>query len=260
MAHREKLSGSQKFQSYYSEIYGGRWESLEKALLEDSSPISLSDELASPYYMDRASIRAASYLPVREGDDVLDMCAAPGGKTLVLALRLKGSGSLTSNDRSSQRRNRLHNVIETCLPRDYRDNITVTGHDSTKWGLYEQNRYDCILLDAPCSSERHVLKDGTALSQWGTSRPKTLAIQQFAMLAGALDAVKTGGYILYSTCSINPLENDMVIGKLFSKREGRFEEVMLETDAERQSHGYLYLPDRADGTGPLFFCLLRRLS
>lgn len=259
MAKKIKLSGAEKFDSYYKEIYQDRWESIKTAFAVESQPISLSAELVEPYYMDKASIFAANCLPVKENDKVLDMCAAPGGKTLVLALKLKGSGQLISNDRSAARRNRLINVIQTCLPEEWRKNIKVTGYDSSKWTLYEQNEYDCVLLDAPCSSERHVLNDAKALDIWGTNRPKQLAIQQFAMLCSALDAVKEGGYILYSTCSINPEENEKVIEKLCTKRAGRFEEIDTKVDnAEKLSHGRIFMPDKADGIGPLYFCLLKR--
>lgn len=263
MAHKAKENGKDKFESYYSEIYKDRWPVLKEAMLTQSTTVSLSDKLLTPYFMDKASIIAAGQLPVKENDSVLDMCAAPGGKTLVLALKLNGTGSLKSNDRSSDRRSRLHKVIESSLPQELRNNITITGHDSTKWSLYEKDVYDCILLDAPCSSERHVINDVKALSIWGLNRPKSLAITQFSMLAAALDAVKTGGYILYSTCSINPMENQDIITKLHKKREGRFEEIELYAEngiSEKLEHGRIILPDTSDNLGPLFFCLIRRLS
>ena len=262
----KELSGAEKFDLYYNEIYGSRWLSLKEAMLVESNPISLSDSLASPYYMDKASILAASILPIKENYKVLDMCAAPGGKTLVLAMKLNGTGKLISNDRSAQRRTRLAKVISTCLPEALRQNITITGHDSTTWSLYEKNVYDCVLLDAPCSSERHVLVDPSALSIWSPSRPKHLAIQQFAMLAAALDATVAGGYILYSTCSINPVENELVIEKLLKKRSGLFEEIPVEkvdfsasNFSEARLHGRIILPDTSNGCGPLYFCLLKRL-
>lgn len=262
MSKKEKLNGKDKFEQYYSEVWAERWKSLKNAMLEDSNPVLLSEHLSSPYYMDRASITAASMLPVKQGDSVLDMCAAPGGKTLVLAMKLNGTGALTSNDRSASRRNRLISVINSCLPEELKKNIKVTGYDSSKWSLYEKDAYDCILLDAPCSSERHVLNDESALSIWGTNRPKVLSIQQFAMLAAALDVVRTNGYILYSTCSVNPMENQNVISKLYSKRAGRFEECImnLPPEAEKLEHGAIILPDKANGTGPLYFCLIRRIS
>lgn len=265
--NNKNLSGSEKFDLYYSEIYGSRWPTLKEAMLCESKPISLSDNLASPYYMDKASILAASILPIAENNKVLDMCAAPGGKTLVLAMKLNGTGKLVANDRSAQRRTRLAKVINSCLSEDLRQNITITGHDSTTWSLYEKDIYDCVLLDAPCSSERHVLTDPSALSIWSPSRPKHLAIQQFAMLAAALDAAIDGGYILYSTCSINPVENELVIEKLCKKRSGLFEEVSIEeispqvaSVSERRPHGRIILPDSYASCGPLYFCLLKKIG
>ncbi len=265
MARKEKLSGDQRFEQYYGELYGQRWATLREALLQETNPVSLSDELVTPYYMDKASILAANMLPISENNDVLDMCAAPGGKTLTIALRLRGKGSLVSNDRSAARRNRLLKVLDDCLPAEYRSIVKVTGHDSTTWSLHEKDAYDRILLDAPCSSERHVLTDPSALSIWSPNRPKQLAIQQFAMLAAALDAVKAGGYVLYSTCSICNLENELVIEKLFKKRSGLFQEVdmlvehpELDKLSEPLSHGRIVLPDVQQGAGPLYFCLLRK--
>lgn len=259
---KSKLDNAGRFDEFYHQFYQDRWNSLKDSFLNESSPVSLSPSLSKPYFLDRASIVAANCLPVKEGDLVLDMCAAPGGKSLVLALKLNGTGHLVSNDRSAARRIRLRNVISESLPENLRQNITVTGHDSTTWGLFEQDTYDCILLDAPCSSERHVIKDETALSQWSPSRPKRLAIQQYAMLSAAFTAVKPGGFILYSTCSICPMENQDVIAKLARKHSGEFEEITdIDDQGEKTEildHGRIILPDTSANLGPLFFCLLRR--
>ena len=267
MAKAVKASGQERFDQYYGEIYGSRWPVLRSSLLTETHPVSLSEKLLEPYYMDRASILAASMLPISENNQVLDMCAAPGGKTLSIALRLNGKGTLISNDRSASRRNRLINVLDTCLSPQLRSSVKVTGHDSTTWSLHEKNMYDRILLDAPCSSERHVLNDQKALSIWSPNRPKQLSIQQFAMLAAALDTAKDGAYILYSTCSICPLENELIIDKLGRKRSGMFEEIdliqahpELERQSESLSHGYIVLPDVQEGAGPLYFCLIRKTA
>lgn len=254
-----KQQGVDAFESYYAQLYQGRWESLKQALLLERKPIAFEEGLTQPYYLDEASVIAAKLLGVQDGDSVLDMCAAPGGKSLVIATSLKTQGSLVANDRSATRRGRLKQVLKEHLPEELFTRTTVTGHDATRWSLYEQNRYDRILLDAPCSSERHVLSDPKALTIWSPSRPKHLAIQQFAMLASALEAVKVGGYILYSTCSINPMENEMVIDKLFDKREGRFAlEKLAPPYSESCRHGSIILSDTALGRGPLYFCLIRR--
>ena len=265
MGKTKHTQGQERFESWYSGIYRERWPVLREALLKETNPVSLSDRLQTPYFMDKASILAASMLPISENNSVLDMCAAPGGKTLSIALRLNGHGLLVSNDRSASRRNRLIKVLDDCLSPELRAAVKVTGHDSTTWSLHEKDAYDRILLDAPCSSERHVLTDPKALSQWSPNRPKQLAVQQFAMLAAALDATRDGGFILYSTCSICPLENEQIIDKLAKRRAGRFEEVdLLQTHPELKDlseglhHGRIVLPDVQDGSGPLYFCLIRK--
>jgi len=249
------------FDSYYQALYQERWPALRASLLAERSPIALNDGLTGPYWLDEASLVAARTLAVERGDAVLDMCAAPGGKTLVLALALDGEGSLTANDRSADRRARLRRVIHDHLDARLRLPITVTSHDATKWSLYEMDAYDKILLDAPCSSERHVLTDEKALRAWSPSRPKRLAITQFAMLAAALEAVKVGGTILYVTCSINSGGNEEVIEKLHTRRAGRFREETADLAGfEKRRWGSIILPDASDGKGPLYLCLIRRMS
>ena len=189
----------------------------------------------------------------------LDMCAAPGGKTLSIALRLKGSGELIANDRSPDRRSRLKTVIEECLEEKYRKNIKVTGYDASSWCLYEREAYDAVLLDAPCSSERHVFLDPKHLSIWSPSRPKRLAKEQYALLSSAFITLKKGGYLLYSTCSINPCENQDVISRLFDRHSDEVEEIETEIHAaEHMQHGLMIMPDRTDGLGPMYACLLRK--
>ncbi|MFA7118678.1 MAG: RsmB/NOP family class I SAM-dependent RNA methyltransferase [Sphaerochaetaceae bacterium] len=255
------MSGHEAFEQYYQQLFPLRWEALKRAFSLERTPVEYKGNLTSPYYMDEASIIAAQMLDVQKDDEVLDMCAAPGGKTMVLASILQGTGSLVSNDRSSQRRSRLIATIREHIPQQWQNTIKVTSFDSTKWGLYQQQAYDRILLDAPCSSERHVFVDDTALEQWSPARPKHLAIQQFAMLAAALEAVRIGGHILYSTCAITPVEDEQVIAKLYEKREGRFELIALSPPfAEQREYGSIILPDTAQGRGPLYFCLIRRIS
>lgn len=262
MAKRKTmLSSEERFDVYYKKDYGERWEELKKSLLGDSNPIAFEEGLLTPYYMDEASIVCSKLLEVEKGDTVLDMCAAPGGKTLVLASALQGTGSLVSNDRSSGRRARLHRVIETHLKESWRNNIRISAHDASKWGLYEQNIYDKVLLDAPCSSERHVIKDQQYLDQWTPNRPKRLSTQQFAMLAAALEAVKVGGTIVYSTCAIAKAEDELVIEKLWKKREGRFKLVPFTAEgSEACKYGRIILPDASKGRGPMYFCKLQKIQ
>ena len=175
---RKKSDGAAQFEDYYQAIWADRWPSLRAALLEQRQPAAFSDGLEKPYYMDEASILTASLLPLHEGCRVLDMCAAPGGKTLVLASRLAGRGSIVANDRSRDRKARLDRVLDEHLGPELRKSVTSTCRDASKWGLYEKEAYDSILLDAPCSSERHVISSPGHLSIWSPRRPRRLAIEQ----------------------------------------------------------------------------------
>jgi 16S rRNA C967 or C1407 C5-methylase (RsmB/RsmF family) len=249
------------FNTFYQNLYPQRWQSLKDALLQQAQSVPYHERLLQPYYLDEGSILSALQLPLAQAHQILDMCAAPGGKSLILASRMPEDAQLTCNDRSRNRRFRLHSVLDNHLPSEIHQRVKVTSHDASRWALYEQSVYDAILLDAPCSSERHVLQDASALAQWTPARTKHLAIQQFAMLASALEAVKVGGYVLYSTCSISPLENEDVIAKLEKKRAGRYTEIDCEVPfTESLRYGYIIMPDTAQGRGPLYFCLLRRTA
>lgn len=256
--NKNKKDSKALFDEYYLSLYKERWSSLKKALLEEKSEQVTIQGLKEPYYLDKSSLLTASTLPVTPGSKVLDMCAAPGGKSLVIALKMEGKGTLVSNDRSPDRRERMRIVFEKCLP-EKRPEIFIRGYNAESWGLYEKNEYDYILLDAPCSSERHVLNDEKYLSQWSPQRPKRLSISQYAMLSSALIALKSGGYILYSTCSINSNENEEVIAKLFKRHEIEVDEIEVDIPlSEKRKHGRIILPDTSEGLGPMYLALLRK--
>ncbi len=212
-----------------------------------------------PFYkMDPASILAAQALNVQEGDVVLDMCAAPGGKTLVLAQALSQSGELVANELSPKRRLRLMNVLDSYLPKQVRARVDVRGFDGALYGLKKANTFDRILLDAPCSGDRGLLQKPGELESWSPKKVKGMAIRQYSLLASAFMALKPGGTLVYSTCAISPLENDGVIDKLFKKKPGEFE--ILKSPCplgEETAHGRLILPDR-DQAGPIFFAVVKK--
>ena len=248
------------FNSYYEELFSDRWPSLKQALLEERKYVRYEKDLLKPYFLDEASVIAAETVDVHPGEYVLDLCAAPGGKTLVLASQLRGEGVLVANERSRTRRARLIKVLEEHLPENTADMVTVTGHDAKTWGLYQKNCYDKVLLDVPCSSERHVFTSPRHFKEWSPSRTKRLAEQAAAMLLSALMTVKEGGVILYSTCALSPAENDGVIRKLL-KKKGEFVKLIpvRERWGEKTDFGLHILPDTAEGRGPLYICKIRKL-
>ncbi len=249
------------FETYYSELFSGRWEDLRRSLERPSSHFELTTGLVKPYYMDRASLYPIEALSITEAEKILDMCAAPGGKTLAIAGSMSDSAILTSNDRSAKRRTRLKKVIEEHLSAEKRSRVSITGHDASRWGLYEENIYDRILADVPCSSERHLLQDPVYLKEWSPARTRHLSVQAFAILAAAFTALKPGGRIVYSTCALSPLENDEVIRKLLKKRGPS---AMIQTEStnpgEATEFGRIILPDRNNGIGPIYYACVGKIE
>lgn len=211
--------------------------------------------------MDPASVVAARALQVQAGDRVLDMCAAPGGKTLILAEALREEGEITANEISAARRERLKKVIQQYIPRNIRDRVWVTGKDGGLLAVQNREKFDRVLLDAPCSGERHLLANKAEMTEWTLKRSSKLAQRQYALLTGAIEAAKVGGRIVYSTCSISPLENDGVIRRILEKKKDRIQVLgyIPEIESEKTDFGQQYLPDRC-GFGPLYFSVLEKIK
>ena len=264
--------GEVEFNRYYEDLFAERWAHLRPALLSNPVHATFSDCLIKPYFLDPASLAVGIALDVHPGQEVLDLCAAPGGKSLVLACRLSGEGRLVANERSATRRARLHRVLNGHLAPPLRAVVSVTGHDASRWGLYEPESYDRVLADVPCSSERHVISSAGDLERWSPSRPKRLAQAAYASGCAAVDATRPGGIVAYSTCALSPVENDGVIERLLMRGRGSFVQVTPQTlepnppegvEAvpivwEPTVFGQIALPDRNNGVGPMYFALLQK--
>ncbi len=252
------------FDEYYADLFDSRWPLLREALMNEPAYHALHTagpgNQSAVYHLDEASYRTALLLRPEEGDEVLDMCAAPGGKSLALITSFPFI-QLTSNERSSNRRFRLKRVLQDHLPPLLLERVRVTGYDARTWFRHGKNTYDRILLDVPCSSERHILNSQPHYRQWSPARTNHLAVQAFTMLASALEVVRTEGMILYCTCALSPLENDGVIEKLHKKRTGRFEMVPIHLPfGEETRYGWQVLPDDSGGRGPMYAACVRRKS
>ncbi len=273
---KEKLSGAEGFEQYYSNLYGSRWQNLKEAFFKDNSAVSYHVPGAEKeYFLDSASVLAALSLPLKGAENILDLCAAPGGKTLVLASRMDDEAKLSSNERSPERKHRLSTVVQTCLPAEISERITVSCSDGATWCKRQTECFDRILLDAPCSSERHVIADPKYLNTWSLSRIKTVTMEQWALLSSACRLLEVGGILLYSTCALCPQENDEMIEKLFkkfNKKENvftlleaspRVEEIesccnIVLPGFEKTKYGYQILPDKEGGAGPIYFSILQK--
>lgn len=237
--------GAAGFDAYYGAVFGERWPALREALLGPTRSIPYCLKLEAPYYLDVASALAAASLPLGGARRILDLCAAPGGKTLVLASLMDADAELLSNERSSERRARLHRVLDAHLGADLRGRVSVAGRDGATWSRLERDAYDRILLDAPCSSERHVLSSPSHLERWSPSRIRTLAQGEWALLSGAFLVLAEGGELLYATCALSDAENDDVVARLVAKYGDAVE--ILDPDLEGASAVLRGLPGRNAG-------------
>lgn len=222
------------------------------------------------YLLDAASVLITEALSVQPNDAVLDLCAAPGGKSVAILQRLTGhSGTLDCNEYDERRRKRLQSVLQDYAPADvYGSRVTVTGFDGTVSHFFKKAHYDRVLVDAPCSSDRHLIHNSREMEQWSPLLSGQMAQRQFLLLMTALRAVKPGGLIVYGTCSLSEHENDAVVSKALTdsvrvcgikcELAGTCE-WNVSSIAEATTHGWIVLPDTSGGWGPLFFAILRRV-
>jgi 16S rRNA (cytosine1407-C5)-methyltransferase len=247
---------NEDFEDYYRALYGARWKNLREALLEKSPSVPFgASRLTLPYHMDPASVRAAESLRLSETGTILDACAAPGGKSLVVATALSGDAVLLANELSRERRRRLLNVLDSHLPAETRARVSVSGFNAASLGgrADQRERFSGVLLDAPCSSERHVIQNEKALSQWTKARPRFLARRQWALLSSCFLMLKPGASLVYATCAISAEENDGVAGRLLTRYGDR---AVLDPpdfpEGEQTRFGRIILPDCSGGGGPMY--------
>lgn len=169
---------------------------------------------AGLYYLQEPSAMfPAATLPVRPGDRVLDLCAAPGGKSTELAARLQGKGLLVSNDISASRCKPLLRNLE----RFGFTNTFVCSQSPQDLAERFPAYFDKILIDAPCSGEGMFRKDPSLINNWNADSNDTYSSLQKEIVHSALHMLKPGGDLLYSTCTFSPKENEEVIAYLLEQ-------------------------------------------
>lgn len=181
----------------------------------------------------------SSWLPVialdpRAGERVLDVCAAPGGKSSHIAALMQGSGELIANDNSRARLAKLRaNLSRLGVHADY------TLYDATRLTRYmDAESYDKILLDAPCSGEGLIqLSQPKTLDSWSVAHVRRLATLQQRIIEQAWQLLRPGGRLVYSTCTMAPEENEMVIHKLLRRHDDAVVEVVSVGDVPGMHHG-----------------------
>ncbi len=184
----------------------------------------------------------ASILPVMQGEHVLDLCAAPGGKATALGAKLAGEGLLVANDISASRAKALLKNLEIFGIR----NSFVTNAYPAKLAEQFAGAFDKILVDAPCSGEGMFRKDLANARVWSLEKVKECAKTQHEIIRQAVSMLRPGGLLLYSTCTFSPEENEQTIASLLQEHP---ELQLVELPwYEGFAHGR---PDLADGNAEL---------
>ena len=200
-------------------------------------------EMGLYYIQEPSAMSAAALLAPKPGMRVLDLCAAPGGKSTQLATYLGDSGLLVSNEINTQRSRILSQNIERMGIK----NAIVTNEDSFVLASHFPGFFNAIQVDAPCSGEGMFRKLPEAIEQWSIENVAICAARQKEILDNAAVMLKPGGTIVYSTCTFSKEENEDVI-EYFLERHPDF---TLE-EMER------FWPHKVDGEGHFVAKLVRR--
>lgn len=174
---------------------------------------SVAEHLSGLFYIQEAS----SMLPVSalfaaqpQPERVMDVAAAPGSKTTQMAALMHNQGVIVANEYAASRVKVLHANISRCGI----SNTAITHFDGRVFGPALPETFDAILLDAPCSGEGVIRKDADALRNWTLESTQAIAATQRDLIDSAFHALKPGGTLIYSTCTLNKLENQQVISWL----------------------------------------------
>ncbi|KAK5828261.1 Nop16-like protein NOP2 [Linnemannia elongata] len=197
----------------------GKWSKVGLQVFDSPVPIGATPEYLAGHYMLQA---ASSFLPVmalapQEHERVLDMASAPGGKSTYIAALLKNTGMVFANDANKDRTKSLVANIHRLGVK----NAVVCNYDGREFpGVI--GGFDRVLLDAPCSGTGVISKDASVKTNKSEQDFQMLSQLQKQLILAAIDSVdagsKTGGYIVYSTCSVTVDENEDVVNYALKKR------------------------------------------
>lgn len=231
------------------------------------------------YCLDAASIWPVVALGLESGDRVLDMCAAPGGKSLAMLQTLLPA-ELMCNDENASRLRRVSHVMNMYLNdvKEMEGVVSFKRLDGTQMHVLYPNYFDKVLCDVPCLTDRvSVLDDQNSMfSKSNRQTRQNLPVLQTKLLVSALKCVKPGGSVVYSTCTLSPIQND---GVVFSALKTIWETTDIECYVSDMSelfkpfhdlmrfhgegrgakYGQLILPDITRNFGPMYFSRIVRI-
>ena len=221
---------------------------------------------AGAYYVQEASsMLLHALINTTEPMRILDMCAAPGGKSTLLAAAMTAGSLLVSNDVVPARTN----ILSENMRRWGNSNVIVTKRDAQAFARLP-NFFDVILVDAPCSGEGMFRKDATSREQWSQDLIDTCAVRQKDIVSSVLPALRPGGTLIYATCTYAPEENEHIVDWLLTTYDlelfplaARASQVLEHTGITpitiqgTKNAAFRCFPHRVQGEG-MFFCRLKK--
>jgi len=185
---------------------------------------TLEHHLGYIYVQESASMIPPLVLDAQPGDKVLDLCASPGSKTSQIASMMKNKGVIVANDQKGDRLAPLGQNIQRCGI----SNCILTIMDGNRFKKSEE-RFDKVLVDAPCSGTGTIRKSLKTLQMWNPKQIKYLSKIQTSLLNAGWHVLKEGGVLVYSTCSNEPDEDEGVIDRFLEKHpEAELEKVTVK--------------------------------
>jgi len=214
---------------------------------DDLRPGGSIAHFAGAFYLQEASAMAsAAVLDARPGERVLDLCAAPGGKSTQIADGMDGRGLLVSNDPELARARALAGNLERMGAANA---VVVSALPDRLAGLWPEF-FDAILVDAPCSGEGMFRRDPASRGEWTPAAPAGCAKRQAGILDRAAELLCPGGRLVYSTCTFNDLENEGSIRGFLARHPDFRPEDFVLPGVGPSSEGMLrLLPHRVRGDG-----------
>ncbi|GIU69546.1 MAG: tRNA methyltransferase [Candidatus Woesearchaeota archaeon] len=186
----------------------------------------IEHHLGYVYIQESASMIPPIVLEPKPGELVLDMCAAPGSKTSQIAMYMKNEGLIMANDVSGMRLKALGMNLQRC---GVRNTVITMMQENKLINALGKNIFDKILVDAPCSGTGTIRKSLRTIKEWNPNSIKKLSNIQKSLIDNAFQLLKPNGIMVYSTCTIEPEENEAVVSYLLDKYS---EAELLEIDSK----------------------------
>ncbi|XP_062430122.1 tRNA (cytosine(34)-C(5))-methyltransferase, mitochondrial [Rhea pennata] len=220
-------------------------------------------KLKEYYLLNAASLLPVLALEVKDGEDILDVCAAPGGKSVAI-LQCAYPGQFHCNEYDGLRSRWLKQTLESFIPDPLINSIIVSKLDGRQIGDLNPELYDKILVDAPCSNDRSWLfSSDIQQATFRLIQRKELSSLQLQLLRSAVKALRPGGSLVYSTCTLSKAENSDVINLILNSCSNILPEDISDIHkavsqefsllSGTQQHELLVLPEKGKAWGPMAF-------